>query len=479
MKRRFRLFWLMVIAFAMAILLALCSMLGFVGLTFLGNIPSDAFPAGLSEASDRYNTTLSEYYLQNNNSWAGVAGRLNAAPFSGEGVQYSASIFGTDGALIASTDRDVRAVIESDLVHSQGMPHGPTTTRRFSSFGRPAIQSDLSANGVRIGLLLVQPRFELMENRGDGFNRRPPTVLWNIWRGFAFAGLAFGVLLLGLAILFSRRVTRPLRTLSTASEALAAGKLATRVPRVRIRELDDVAQAFNRMAERLANADSQRRQMTADIAHELRTPLSIIRGRLEGIQDGVYQATPEQVDGLLHETAMLERLVEDLRVLALAEAGQLPLYREPTDPMRLLRAVATSFEDQALQQGVTIELLAEPMPEVALDPQRMNQVFANLLSNALRYTPAGGNVTLRARLLQNQQSVLFSVEDTGPGIANEDIPHLFDRFWRADRSRTRESGGSGLGLAIVKQIVLLHGGTVQVRSALGQGTTFEVLLPNG
>jgi len=281
------------------------------------------------------------------------------------------------------------------------------------------------------------------------------------------------------------------------AEPLAAGQLDVQAPGARVRELDDLASSFNAMARALHQADRQRRQMTADIAHELRTPLSIIKGRLEGLQDGVYSATSEEVERLLSETALLERLIEDLRLLALAEAGQLPLYTESLDPHDMLASAADTLADQAKTHGVALGVVApDDLPAVEADPQRMAQVFTNLLSNALRHTPAGGTITITAahepidsvpqlsaggtaRDLDAGVSsfVVFKVSDSGQGIAPEDLPYVFDRFYRADRSRTRSGGGAGLGLAIAKQIVLAHGGAIWAESALDAGTTITIALP--
>jgi two-component system OmpR family sensor kinase/two-component system sensor histidine kinase BaeS len=289
-----------------------------------------------------------------------------------------------------------------------------------------------------------------------------------------------------------------LRGISSAAQALAAGQLDVQAPGARVRELDDLASSFNEMASALHQADRQRRQMTADIAHELRTPLSSIKGRLEGLQDGVYSATPDEIERLLGETALLERLIDDLRLLALAEAGQLRLYTELADPRDMLQDAAGAFTRQALDQNVGLRVVApDDLPPIEADPQRMAQVFSNLLANALRYTPTGGTITLRAspefsvapsesaeaRLetqtskLKTQNSIVFQVRDTGRGIAPGDLPHIFDRFYRADRSRTRGSGGAGLGLAIAKQIVLAHGGTIWAESEQSEGTTINIALP--
>jgi signal transduction histidine kinase len=333
-----------------------------------------------------------------------------------------------------------------------------------------------------------------------------PSFFWSVLRGFLFAGLGLGGVLLALAAFFAQRISRPIRGITAASQALAAGRLDVQAPGARVRELDDLARSFNAMARALSQADRQRRQMTADVAHELRTPLSIIKGRLEGLQDGVYSATPEEIERLLGATALLERLIEDLRLLALAEAGQLPLYTEPLEPRDLLQDAADVFAGQAAEQAVALHVAAlDGLPLVEADPQRMAQVFANLIANALRYTPSGGTITLEAttdrqpptaedRRLKVQGSVagsnkaltsvagrppwvVFQVADTGQGIAPDDLPYVFDRFYRADRSRTRVSGGAGLGLAIAKQIVVAHGGAIWAESNVGQGTTISVALP--
>lgn len=302
------------------------------------------------------------------------------------------------------------------------------------------------------------------------------------WRGFLSAGLALAAVLLGGATFFSSRVSRPITRMTKAARTMAGGDLNVRVQNCAIREINELADAFNTMAASLSQADLQRRQMTADVAHELRTPLSIIRGRLEGMQDGVYSATPEQISVLLDETAMLERLIDDLRLLALADAGQLPLYPDVFSPSQVLSSVAQSFEHQAQASGISLQVYTPAaLPDVVADPQRVSQVLANLVSNALRHTPPGGRVSLNTWVDTSSggPSLGMAVSDTGRGISQEELPFIFERFWKADRSRSRGAGGAGagLGLAIARRIVEAHGGRIWAESAPGQGTTVAFTLP--
>lgn len=307
---------------------------------------------------------------------------------------------------------------------------------------------------------------------------------WN-WQGPVSILLAFSAALIGGATFFSRRVTRPLTRLTYAAQTMAGGDLNVRVGSSVVKEIDELAGAFNTMATSLSDADRQRRQMTADVAHELRTPLSIIRGRLEGMQDGIYKATPEEIATLLKETALLERLIEDLRVLALADAGQLALHKEGIAPGALVRSVAQSFARQAASQNVELRVAdvgeMEALPEIDVDPQRIAQVLGNLVANSLRHTPAGGSVDMKAWLeVRAGKNVLcMSVKDTGSGISAEDLPHIFDRFYRVDHARTRSAGGAGLGLAIAKRMIEAHNGGMWAESKPGEGTLVGVWVPVG
>jgi len=291
--------------------------------------------------------------------------------------------------------------------------------------------------------------------------------------------LSFTILAAVLGGIAFRRMSSPVADVMAAADAVAEGDMSVRVREDIPGEFGRLARSFNRMTAELERSEQQRRNLTADVAHELRTPLHIIQGNLEGILDGVYQPTPEQITATLEETRLLARLVSDLQTLSLAEAGQLPLHRVPVSAADLLSDVATSFSGQAAEAGVDLQIETTG-DEAALtsdaDPDRLDQLLSNLVANALRYTPAGGKVTLRAAPLEG--GVRLTVADTGAGILEEDLPYIFDRFWRGDRSRTRKEGtGSGLGLAIARQLVQAHGGTIRADSQPGNGTTFVIELP--
>ncbi len=274
-----------------------------------------------------------------------------------------------------------------------------------------------------------------------------------------------------------RGIARPLAALMSAADAVAEGDLSVRVPVQGRGEFNQLMHAFNRMVEELALADQRRRNLTADVAHELRTPLQIIQGNLEGVLDGVYTPSPAHIAATLDETRQLARLVEDLRVLSQAEAGQLPMTWEPVDIADLCADAVTSFEGQAEAAGVALTAVVTGTSLiVTADYGRLDQILSNLLANAIRHTPAGGSVAVRATTTAD--GIQLEVSDTGDGIAPADLPYIFDRFWRGDRARTHQAGaGSGLGLAIVRQLVEAHGGQIDVTSTVGQGTTFSMVLP--
>ncbi|MFD5432207.1 sensor histidine kinase [Kitasatospora sp. NPDC127067] len=301
------------------------------------------------------------------------------------------------------------------------------------------------------------------------------------------------------------RLSRPLHALTHAARRMADGDLSARVDVTGRDEIAGLAAAFNAMAERRGQLEGLRKAMVGDIAHELRTPLSNIRGWLEAVEDGVATADRALTGSLLEEALLLQHLIDDLKDLAAADAGELALYREPVDVEELLAQVATAHGARARASGVALALAVEPSrdassgsapdgtassrnmssgsapdgssvgAELFADPVRLRQALGNLVANAVRHTPAGGTVTLRART--DADAVLIEVADTGSGIAEADLPLVFERFWRAEKSRSRRTGGSGLGLAIVRKLAEVHDGSVRVASTPGRGSVFTVRLP--
>nr|WP_211718042.1 ATP-binding protein [Nocardiopsis sp. MG754419] len=271
------------------------------------------------------------------------------------------------------------------------------------------------------------------------------------------------------------RLLRPVHALTDAVNRMRDGGGPAAQVEVRDSgELGRLAEAFNEMSEHLERAEEQRKAMVSDVSHELRTPLSNLRGWLEAVQDGVVDPDPDHVRMLLGETLLLQAVIDDLQDLALADAGRLRLSPEPVEVAPLVAQVVTGHGLRAEEAGVRLVDEANDVTLIA-DRTRMLQVLGNLVGNAVRHTPEGGTVTVRAHQAGSQ--VVIQVADTGVGIAEEDLPHVFDRFWRADRSRNRRTGGSGLGLAIVRGLVELHGGSVAARSTLGEGTAFTLRLP--
>jgi signal transduction histidine kinase len=303
-------------------------------------------------------------------------------------------------------------------------------------------------------------------------------LVWGLGCGLSFA---LPVLAVALAVRAFRRIATPLAEVMVAADAVADGDLSVRVPVHGSGDFQRLAVSFNRMTAELARADQQRRNLTADVAHELRNPLHIIQGNLEGILDGVYEPTHEHITATLDETRALARLVDDLRTLSLAEAGQLPMTWEPVDVAELLADVGTSFGGQAEAAGITLSVTSAPGLALIADAGRLDQVLSNLVANALRYTPAGGAITLAGEpisLPDGRSGARIIVADTGAGIPAADLPFIFDRFWRGDRARGRFDGaGSGLGLAIARQLVHAHGGRIAAESTPGRGTTFTLDLP--
>ncbi|GGX57259.1 sensor histidine kinase [Streptomyces fructofermentans] len=318
----------------------------------------------------------------------------------------------------------------------------------------------------------VAPAAELFLGGGDSPLPTFDMSAANKAKVFGVTGLVLALTVAVTAVLATRLV-RPLRALTHAAQQ--PPDLHTRVPVTTQDETGILAVAFNELTERRERLEAQRKAMVADIAHELRTPLTNIRGWLEVTRDGLVEPDPELLASLHEEAVVLQRVIDDLQDLAAADAGTLALHPEPVRAGDLLDQVVAAHRVAAEAAGVRLSTRVDGSPWLDADPVRMRQALGNLVSNALRHTPGGGTVTLSAR--HHDGHVLFDVADTGRGIAAEDLPSVFDRFWRAEKSRNRRTGGSGLGLSIVRQLVTAHGGTVSAASEVGTGSVFTLRLP--
>jgi two-component system, OmpR family, sensor histidine kinase BaeS len=319
---------------------------------------------------------------------------------------------------------------------------------------------------VLLMFLLSGLVFRLLSGGGWGPGRPygPPMV--------PFPLLVVGVLLVAfLAGRAVRRMAAPIGDVMEAADRVAGGDYAARVQARGSGEVRRLARSFNQMVERLEANEAQRRGLLADVAHELRTPLSVIRGNVEGMLDGLYPADEAHLAPVLEETAVMARLLDDLQTLSTAEAGVLRLHRERVDPAALVQDAVAAFRARADAAGVTLECrAADGVPELEVDPVRIGEVLANLLSNAVRHTPRGGSVA--ALVEPAPAGVSFTVSDTGTGIDPADLPHVFDRF-----VKSADSGGVGLGLAIARSLVQAHGGSITADSQPGRGTTIRFTLP--
>lgn len=345
----------------------------------------------------------------------------------------------------------------------------------------------IRVDGRQVGMLLIDGE-PMSDVDGSG-----NTLLSGVTRAALIAGLLAGLVAFALAIVLVRQITHPLTELNDATQRIAQGDLTARVPREGVDELGQLGGAFNRMASALETQETLRRNLMADVAHELRTPLTAIQGTVEALQDGIFPLTAEGLDPIHEETLLLGRLVEDLRTLAQAEAGHLSLNLADVDVGELTERIVVGQLSVAQQAGVALSWRVETgLPTLLGDNQRIAQVLSNLLSNALRHTPAGGTIEVTVSSTQDlsgfpkpgrsdsSPGLLLSVQDSGPGIEPADLPHIFDRFYRGDPSRSRGTGGSGLGLTIARQLVEAHDGRIWAESPPRgevKGSIFCVWLP--
>lgn len=418
---------------------------------FAGEATINAFGDFLfSQNQETIVAQLSDYYGVQG-SWAGVVEALPQVFDPRAGGDPDIRLVDSNGRVVAGRPVFDRTAPLTQAEIDQGVP--------------------IVVDGQHIGTLLRQRSPFGTAGRTDPFLDR-------INRALLIAAGGGAALALLLGWLLSRALTHQLRDLTQATEKIAQGDLGRQVAVRSQDEVGQLASSFNSMSADLARSRDLRRQMTADIAHELRTPLSIILGHTEALRDGVLPPTPE-THSLLHDEAIrLNRLIEDLRTLSLADAGELSLNRRPTEPEALLKRALALHAPRLQQNAITLQTdIAPDLPTIEVDPDRMLQVLNNLLDNAARHTPAGGQMVCRAKLTPDTKRVLMSIVDSGPGIAPDDLPFIFERFYRADKSRQHDSTGSGLGLAIAKSIVEAHGGRLWVESQPGAGATFSVEWP--
>jgi signal transduction histidine kinase len=328
----------------------------------------------------------------------------------------------------------------------------------------------LIINKQTVGWLLFTPGYDRW-NPGTPEGR----FLQNVNQATFYSAIGAALIALFLGGILAYTLTRSLRELTAATKLLAKGELGHQVKVRSQDELGILAGSFNQMSSELARSNELRRQMTADVAHDLRTPLSVILGYTEALNDGKFSGSAEIYSVMHHEALHLNRLIEDLKTLSLADAGELPLVRTPVSALDLLKRTATAHQIQAEKGEVTIQVDAPAdLPTIDVDMERMNQVLDNLLSNALRYTPPGGKIVLSADV--HEGAVRLRVADNGTGVAPEALPFIFERSFRGEKSRSQESSEAGLGLAISRSLVEAHGGTISVESTLGKGTTFTITL---
>jgi len=447
MPMRSSLFWKLMTAFTVVIMIGIGGALLLAGRTTEVEFRRYAHGGDMSRREGMV-ADLADYYATRG-SWEGVETVLERE----HGRGHSAGgpplrLTGADGRIVADqTGADIGKMVSAEELEA-GLP--------------------IIVDGKRVGTLLM-PGGEWLTVEQQAFLRRMRVVL-------TVSGGAALVVALVLGALLVRSITRPLQQLANASRAIAAGDLSVRVP-VRSRdEIGQLAAAFNQMTADLARAEEARRQQAADIAHELRTPLTVIQGHLEALADGIFPADSEHLEPVLEQARLLARLVEDLRMLSLADAGRLALAPVLTDVGEWVAGVVAGFRSVAADRGITLDLkTADGLPSVRMDPERMAQVLGNLLDNGLRHTPAGGRVAVN--VAHRDGEVTVTVTDTGPGVPPEHRPHLFERFWRGDPSRSRRTGGSGLGLAIARRIVEAHGGRIWAENVPEGGLRVGFCLP--
>jgi signal transduction histidine kinase len=430
--------------FTLSFLLVSLIAIAFLGIQFINLARGEFSQFFLSSNQQGLLTSLESYYSQNG-SWDGVLSSIQSSDFYSNYSEHIA-LFDQEGNFIFGDKEELEE-------------------------GELSGQVPVMVNGQQVGTLLVEAddglNFDALSPEGEFLSRLLTRTLIIIGGAIVFS--------LIVGSLIARSLSRPISELTQASQRIADGDFDQQVPVRSNDEIGRLAESFNLMSRFVADSTKQRRQMTADIAHELRTPLSVISGYAEGLNDGTLKANTENLDILSSEVILLNRLVEDLRLLSLSDADELNLELRPTELKSLLVQIISAHSKAAQEKNLELKLdIPAALPDLMLDAERMSQVFKNLIANAIRYSESG-TILVSANLIG--PTVEIAITDNGPGISAHDLEHIFDRFYRADQSRSRApEGSSGLGLAIAKALVQAHGGQISAQSEPDQGSTFTVSL---
>ena len=465
----------LIASFALVLTLALAGVSAYVGLA--ADREAERLQTNTDAARARRITHALERFYSNNGGWGGLQPMLERMGFvAGRDIVVMA----VDGNLVGNTSGSPAGELKG--LYAGGPAAVVVDKKRVGSV---YVEKDIAA--LKRGMIDKKPpplwtRFanltdEQLRQYAGSFEEPAVTHITDATnRSLILAGAGAGLIGLLLVSLISQRMLGSVRNLTAASRKMGAGDLSQRVPEGSRDEVGQLARTFNAMAGKLENAERQRRNMVADVAHELRTPLSNIQGYVEAVRDGVLEPDRATIGTIHQQVLYLADLVEDLRLLTETEADDFRLNREPGSLVETVRESVEGARAKAEASGVVLSVdLPAESPTIAFDRTRISQVVGNLLDNAVRHTPTGGMVTVSAAVGQSRACV--TVADTGEGIPDDVLPFVFDRFYRVDPSRSRATGGAGLGLTIARKLVDAHGGSIRVESEAGRGTSFTFDLP--
>lgn len=454
----------LILSFALIVLVSITSVVVIASQNTASEVRAFMYRGGMTNSTDLIES-LQDYY-QMNASWQGVEEVLIP---TGSGFGRRSGATGNssaNSAMGAMMDQRIRlADIGGTVLVDSFMQNSGELSSEEMEAAQP-----IRVNLKTVGYLLIQG--------GMNYTHAEETNLLNRLNQAALtAALIAGGVSLFLALLLTVQLLRPVNALTQAAENLGKGDLSQRVDVKGTDELAVLAHTFNHMADSLQKAQKSRRDLTADIAHELRTPLAVQRANLEALQDGIYEPTPDNISSILEQNILLSRLVDDLRTLALAESGELLLEKTSTDFVSLVHRIVDRFRSQAEMNRVELLVEEEKIERISLflDPMRFEQILNNLLSNALRHTPAGGKIWVNMQELPGKFEL--TIHDSGAGIPQDALPHVFERFYRADRSRSRAEGGTGLGLSIALNLAQLHGWNLKASNHPQGGAIFSLDIP--